>query len=164
RIMGDALLGRISPGTPLYKEVKRKITDSMRDGEWKPGETIPSEKVLCARFGVSIATLRKAVDELTSENLLIPHQGRGTFVASHNRERLFFHFFHILPHDGEKEYPHVELVEFAEGQADAFTARKLGIEIGAGVFRFVNKLSIAGRPAIVDEITVPASLFPGLAE
>ncbi|MGV3655476.1 MAG: GntR family transcriptional regulator [Noviherbaspirillum sp.] len=162
--MGDALLGGISPGTPLYKEVKRKITESMRDGEWKPGETIPSEKALCARFGVSIGTLRKAVDELTSENLLIRHQGRGTFVASHNRERLFFHFFHIVPHDGEKEYPHVELVEFAESRADTAAAGKLGIATGAEVFRFVNRLSIGGRPAIVDEITVPASLFPGLTE
>jgi GntR family transcriptional regulator len=164
RIMDGTLQGNLTLGSPLYKEVKRKITDSMRSGEWKPGEAIPSEKVLSERFGVSIGTVRKAVDELTSENLLIRHQGRGTYVASHDRERQFFYFFHILRHDGQKEYPQVELVEFAKGKADAMVAKKLGIEPGARIFRFVNKLSIGGQPAIVDEITLPESLFPGLTE
>jgi GntR family transcriptional regulator len=162
--MGDILLGSIALGTPLYKEVKRKMTESMRSGEWKPGQAIPSEKVLSERFGVSIGTVRKAVDELTAENILIRHQGRGTFVASHDRERQFFYFFRIFRHDGQKEYPEVEQVEFAEEAADAMVARKLKIEPGAKVFRFVNKLSIGGEPAIVDEIRVPASLFPRLTE
>lgn len=162
--MGDALPQNISIGTPLYKEVKSKITESMRSGEWKPGEAIPSEKALGERFGVSIGTVRKAVDELTSENMLIRHQGRGTYVASHDRERQFFYFFHIVRHDGQKEIPEVELVTFAKGKADGTVARKLGIDVGAGVFRFANKLSIGGKPAVVDEITVPQSLFPGLTE
>lgn len=162
--MGETLLGNLSLGTPLYKEVKRKITESMRDGEWKPGEAIPSEKVLGTRFGVSIGTVRKAVDELTAENLLIRHQGRGTYVASHERERQFFYFFHILPHDGQKEYPEVELVSFAAGKADAIAAQKLRIEEGADVLQFVNRLSIAGQPAMLDEISLPANLFPGLTE
>lgn len=162
--MDDTLLGNISLGTPLYKEVKRKITESMRRGEWKPGEAIPSEKVLGERFGVSIGTVRKAVDELASENLLIRHQGRGTYVASHDRERQFFYFFHIVRQDGHKEYPQVELVEFSKGKADEIAAKKLGIEPGARVIRFTNKLSIGGQPVIVDEITLPESLFSGLTE
>lgn len=162
--MEDTLLGNIALGAPLYKTVKRKITDSMRSGEWKPGEAIPSERVLSDRFGVSIGTVRKAVDELTAENLLIRHQGRGTFVASHDRERQFFYFFHVVRQDGKKEYPQVELVEFSKGKADAAMARKLGVEQGARVFRFVNRLSIDGKPVMLDDITVPESLFPGLTE
>ncbi|MEW5888976.1 MAG: GntR family transcriptional regulator [Pseudomonadota bacterium] len=162
--MEDSLSDAIALGIPLYKEVKRKITDSLHRGEWKPGEAIPSEKVLAERFGVSLGTVRKAVDELTAENLLIRHQGRGTFVASHDRSRQFFYFFHIVRQDGHKEYPKVELVEFGKGKADSLVAGKLGIAPGARVFRFLNKLSIGGQPAIVDEITVAEERFPGLTE
>jgi GntR family transcriptional regulator len=151
-------------GVPLYKTVKRKIIESMHGGEWKPGEAIPSEKSLGERFGVSIGTVRKAVDELTSENLLIRHQGRGTFVASHDRNRQFFYFFHIVRQDGKKEYPQVDLLEFSKAKADAGRAKALRIETGARVFRFINKLSIDGKPMMIDDITVPESLFPGLTE
>ena len=51
---------------PLYKEVKRKITESLRRGEWRPSEAIPSEKKLGERFGVSMGTVRKAVDQILS--------------------------------------------------------------------------------------------------
>ena len=73
-----------SIGLTLYKEVKRQMLESLASSEWAPGDAIPSEKLLCQRFGVSIGTLRKAIDELVAENLLIRHQGRGTFVALHN--------------------------------------------------------------------------------
>ncbi len=162
--MNDPTADGIALGMPLYKEVKRQITDSLRQGEWKPGAAIPSEKVLSERFGVSIGTVRKAVDELTAENLLIRHQGRGTYVASHSRNRQFFYFFHIIRHDGEKEYPQVELIQFGKGKADAQEAARLGIALGARVFRFANRLSIGGEPVIVDEITLPEDLFPGLTE
>lgn len=162
--MDEPFSGAISLGTPLYKEVKRKLTDSLHRGEWKPGDVIPSEKVLAERFGVSVGTVRKAVDELAAENLLIRHQGRGTFVASHDRNRQFFYFFHIVRQDGRKEYPSVDLVEFSKGKADAGVAGKLGIATGARVFRFVNQLSIGGGPVIVDEITVAEERFPGLTD
>lgn len=162
--MEDASFEDLSLGVPLYKTVRRQMIESMRSGEWKPGEAIPSEKMLSDRFGVSIGTVRKAVDELTAEKLLIRHQGRGTFVASHNRGRQFFYFFHIVRQDGKKEYPQVDLLEFSKAKADAETAQRLGIEPGARVFRFTNLLSIDGDPVIIDDITVPESLFPGLTE
>lgn len=154
----------LSLGVPRYKVVKRRMIESMQSGDWKPGEAIPSERLLGERFGVSVGTIRKAVDELTSENLLIRHQGLGTFVASHDRERQFFYFFHIVRQDGTKEYPDVELLEFTKAKADPAIAKKLAIAPGARVFRFINKLSIEGKPMMIDDITVPESLFPGLTE
>lgn len=162
--MNDPSGDHFDVGMPLYKEVKRQITDSLRLGEWKPGTSIPSEKALGERFNVSIGTVRKAVDELTAENLLIRHQGRGTFVTSHNRNRQFFYFFHIVRQDGHKEYPQVELIRFSKGKANAQEAARLDIALGARVFRFANRLSIGGEPVIVDEITLPECLFRGLSE
>lgn len=162
--MGGMSVVAFPLGVPLYKEVKRKITEAVRDGEWKPGDAIPSEKKLCERFGVSMGTIRKAVDELSAEGFLIRQQGRGTFVASHNQDRYLFSFFHIVRQDGYKEYPKVELVEFEKAKADAEAATLLGIEPGARLSRFVNKLALGGEPVLIDKILLPDSLFPRLSE
>jgi GntR family transcriptional regulator len=149
---------------PLYKEVKRQIMAELISGEWKPGNAIPAEKRLSERFAVSIGTIRKAIDELVAENILIRQQGRGTFVATHNRDRLLFYFFHIVGHDGTKQYPVVTLNAFAKGKAEADEAVTLGIHRGAPVFRIRNILKLANAPVIVDDIVIDQGRFLGLAE
>ena len=157
-----------SPGVPLaaprYKEIAAALHDALAGGEWKPGEAIPPERSLSKRFGVSIGTVRKAIDELVAANLLIRQQGRGTFVASHNRDRLLFYFFHIAPDQGAKQYPEVRLVAFARGKADRGEADLLRIAAGEPVFRIRNLLHLDGHPVIVDDLTLPAARFPGLTE
>jgi GntR family transcriptional regulator len=69
--------------SPLYQQIKALILQSLQAGEWKPGESIPSEMELAARFRVSQGTVRKAIDELAAENLVVRRQGKGTFVATH---------------------------------------------------------------------------------
>jgi GntR family transcriptional regulator len=162
--MSDTLFAGQALGNHLYKEVKHKILESLRTGEWKPGEVIPSEKKLGERFAVSIGTVRKAVDELSAENVLIRQQGRGTFVASHGRGKYFFSFFHIVRQDGLREFPSVELIDFARGQADATAAAALDIHPGDKVWRYTNLLSLQDQAVILDEITVPVDLFPRLSE
>ena len=148
--------------TPLYKEVKRLLTETLSAGEWKPGTAIPAEWKLAERFNVAIGTVRKAVDELVGENILIRQQGRGTFVAAHNRARLMFHFFHIVRSDGGKETPEVVMLSFASGQADTEEAAHLAIETGTKVFRIRNVLRLTGEPIIFDTIVIPQALFPKL--
>ncbi|TFW30870.1 GntR family transcriptional regulator [Massilia horti] len=152
----------VALGLPLYREVKHKLMEALRDGEWKPGETIPAEKRLCERFGVSVGTLRKAVDELTAENILIRHQGRGTFVASHSQDRYMFGFFHICPKVGHKEYPTVEFISLEKEKADGDSARRLGIGKGTRVVRIINRLSLGGKAAIIDDILLPERYFGGM--
>src|SRR6202051_4271896 len=78
--------------SPLYQQIKALITQGLQAGEWKPGEMIPSEVELAARFKVSQGTVRKAIDELSAENLVVRRQGKGTFVATHHEERAHFRF------------------------------------------------------------------------
>ncbi len=149
-------------GGPLYREVKRLLTQSLIEGEWPAGAALPSEVRLAERFAVSIGTLRKAIDELVADQIVIRHQGRGTFVATHNANRLMFHFFHIVGRDGGKEYPTTRTLSFRHGKADATEARRLALAPGSGVLRIRNVLSLAGRPAILDDIVLPHALFTGL--
>lgn len=153
-----------APGGVLYKDVKRHALQALADGEWKPGEAIPSEKKLVERFGVSIGTLRKAIDELVAENLLIRHQGRGTFVATHRRDDHFFRFFKVAHLDGHRGYPTVELESFRKIKADKSVCTLLGLEAGARAFQLTNVLSLDERPVMIDDIVLPERLFAGLTE
>jgi GntR family transcriptional regulator len=151
-------------GAPLYREVRKRITEAIGAGEWRPGQALPAEKKLCERFGVSMGTLRKAVDELTASGVLVRQQGRGTFVARHSQDRYLFSFFHLVGHDGHKAYPEVELVAFETLAADPDMAQDLALPVGAPLLHLSNRLSLRGQVVSLDEIYLPAALFPGLSE
>jgi GntR family transcriptional regulator len=162
--MDQVFRSDLALGMPLYREVKHKIMEALRDGEWKPGEIIPAEKRLCERFGVSVGTLRKAVDELTSESILIRHQGRGTFVASHSQDRYMFGFFPFGPTTGHMEFPTVVFIGLSRDTADADTTKRLGVARGAKVVRILNRLSLGGRAVIIDDIQLPERFFAAMTE
>lgn len=147
---------------PLYKEVKIRITRSLAAGEWQPGAALPSESRLAAQFNVSIGTVRKAIDELVAEKILLRQQGRGTFVATHTEDRTLFYFFHIVGKDGSKELPVTEMLSFRKGPADSEGATRLRIAHGARTLRIQNVLKLGGTPVIFDDIALPAALFPDL--
>lgn len=151
-------------GAALYVRVRSLITQAIRSGEWRAGETIPPEKKLCERFGVSMGTLRKAVDELTASGILVRRQGRGTFVAKHSEGRYLFSFFHLVLPDGRKEYPAVRFNAFGEAHADEAMAAQLRLEVGAPLWHLQNVLSLGGKLCSVDDIFLPQQLFPDLNE
>lgn len=151
-------------GAPLYRELVRLLMEALTRGEWKPGEAIPAERQLAGRFGVSVGTVRKAIDTLVAANILIRQQGRGTFVTSHNRDRMLFYFFHIVPEDRPKVYPEVRLLSFTRARAGTVEAARLDIAQGAPVLQIRNLLSLAGSPIIVDALTLSAVRFARLTE
>jgi len=83
--------------SPLYQQIKDLILQSLQTGEWKPGEAIPSEMDLAARYRVSQGTVRKAIDELSADNLLLRRQGKGTFVATHAEQQVQYRFLKLQP-------------------------------------------------------------------
>src|SRR5919205_4295357 len=138
--MNDALAAGNLAFNPLYKEVKLRLTRDLAAGEWKAGGAIPSETRLAERFNVSIGTIRKAIDELVAERILLRQQGRGTFVATHSEDRTLFYFFHIVGKDGSRELPVTELLSFSKAHASAVEHELLGIERNAPVLRMQNVL------------------------
>jgi GntR family transcriptional regulator len=151
-------------GAPLYREVQWRITRALANGDWKPGEAIPSESDLSRRFGVSIGTVRRAVDELVAGRILVRQQGRGTFVATHTEDRTLFYFFHIVGKDGSREFPVSELLSFRKDRADAADESQLGIARGSRVVRVRNLLRLQGKPVVLDDITVSPERFSGITE
>ena len=150
-------------GGPLYKGVQRALMEQLATGDLKPGQLIPSERQLAMEYNVSIGTLRKAIDELVENRILIRQQGKGTYVASHDRERLLFYFFHIVPQKGAKSYPLVEAVFFHKAVADEEVAARLNIAVGAPTFHVRNKLSLLNEVVSVDDITIDQARFEKLS-
>ena len=162
--MAFAPIAASAPGMPLYRAVKRALLDAIESGRCPPGDALPSETLLAQAMQVSIGTLRHAVDELVAEHILVRRQGRGTFVATHSRDRFLFQFFHIERRDGLRVAPDVELLSFQRTRADDETAEALGLRAGDAVLQVENRLSLQGRPVVFDTLWLPAALFKGLTE
>jgi GntR family transcriptional regulator len=151
--------------SPLYQQIKGLILNSLRLGEWKPGESIPSEKDLAIRFRVSQGTVRKAIDELAAENLLDRRQGKGTFVATHATDQAQFRFLKLVPDTGTpgSEGPaQRDIVECRRARASTDVARALALRTGDAVLQVRRVLSFAGAPTILEDIWLPAAPFKGL--
>ncbi len=149
--------------SPLYRQIKGLITRSLQSGEWKPGELIPSEVELASRFGVSQGTVRKAVDELAAENLVVRRQGRGTFVATHQEARSQYRFLRLRPDAGPDAGPvDSRILECRRQRAPGDVARTLQLRTGEAVVQVRRRLAFEGRPTVLDEIWLPGAQFRGL--
>ena len=153
------------PSRPLYKQVKDRIVDSLVRNEWRPGEMIPSEKVLAARYEVGLSTVRAAIGELASAGVLIRTQGKGTYVSHHSARDKLYRFFNVVRNNGEKEPFHRELLSLRKERADPRTAARLQLPAQrrtSEVFRLRIRLSASHPSFACAEIVVPAHLFQGL--
>jgi GntR family transcriptional regulator len=148
--------------SPLYRQIKTLILQSLAAGEWRPGEAIPSESELASRFNVSQGTVRKALDEIAAENLVVRRQGKGTFVASHNDPRAMFRFLRLSPISGELNHPQSVPLECWRAKAGAEASRVLGVEPGASIIILRRVLKFEGAPKVLDEIYLPGERFAGL--
>jgi GntR family transcriptional regulator len=72
---------------PLYKQVEKQIMNCLAEGEWIPGDRLPTESQLAERFGVAVLTVRAGIRDLVDSNILVRKQGSGTYVALHDRQR-----------------------------------------------------------------------------
>ena len=148
--------------SPLYRQIKDFMIRSLEAGEWGPGDAIPSEGELAARFNVSQGTVRKAIDEMAAENLLVRRQGKGTFVASHDDPRSFYRFLRLVPDDGKYEQGVSVPLSCTLCPATDEVARALGLAPGAPVIHVERVLRFRGEPVVLDQIYLVAELFPGL--
>ena len=183
--LGAAGLESAAPGlagpsfSPLYRQIKALLTRELQAGVWKPGEAIPSEQELAARFKVSQGTVRKAIDELAADNLLVRRQGKGTFVATHAEQQIQYRFLRLMPDAGGDRGMARRLLDCRRVRAPADVARMLACKSGDAVVQLRRLLltpvdvaqaaaltsaagSAPGLPVVLDEIWLPGTLFKGL--
>lgn len=154
--------------SPLYQQIKALLVRSLQAGDWLPGQAIPSEMELAARFRVSQGTVRKAIDEMATDNLLVRRQGKGTFVATHAEQSTQYRFLRLVPDDGSGAPLQRRLLECRRMRAPAEVARLLLLKAGEPAVQ-VRRLLLASpgpggalRPVVLDDLWLPGALFKGL--
>jgi GntR family transcriptional regulator len=148
--------------SPLYEQIKAMILASLQASEWLPGEAIPSEIELASRYAVSQGTVRKAIDELASQNLLVRRQGKGTFVATHQEDDWQYRFLHLAPDSGSKIHLANQFLACAKTEATPYIANLLKLKVGDFVIQIDRIQSFAGQAIVFEEIWLPGTRFAGL--
>ncbi len=150
--------------SPLYQQIKTLILQSLQGGEWKPGDVMPSEQDLAARFRVSQGTVRKAIDELAADNLVVRRQGKGTFVATHSERHIQYRFLRLQPDAGQEDRAERTIVECRRMRATAEVGRLLGLRSADPVVLVKRVLAFAGVPTILEDVWLPGIPFKGLTQ
>jgi len=148
--------------SPLYEQIKAMILASLQASEWLPGDAIPSEMELAARYAVSQGTVRKAIDELAAQNLLVRRQGKGTFVATHQEDDWQYRFLRLEPDSGEKVHLTSQFLVCVNTKATSYVANLLKLKAGDPIIHIDRVQSFAGQPIVFEEIWLPGVRFKGL--
>jgi GntR family transcriptional regulator len=158
----------IGPGRfstrPLYLQVRDALASRIAMGEWKPNAAIPNEGDLAREFGVSSGTMRKALDLMEGERLLTRRQGRGTFVNDQSSDELAERYSNIRTADGERITGEVNVVSMIHGSANAAECARLRLRPDDKVWRIQRVGLHKGDPFMVENVVLPAALFPDLDE
>lgn len=149
---------------PLYRQVYDIIVNKVAEGVWRPGEAIPSEQALARELGVSQGTMRKVLDALTAEKLLVRHQGKGTFIAENTQERSLFRFFRMVRAGGERVTPTMGEQSVRVRAARVADQQRLDLAKGAKVVEITRVRLIDGKPMIRETIILPSALFPRIED
>jgi GntR family transcriptional regulator len=146
----------------LYRHAKDLLVRRIAEGTWQPGQVLPSEFEIAVDLGISQGTVRKALDEMTTENLLVRRQGRGTFVARHDDERILFQFFKLMRDDGERRLPESRTLDVRVVRASPEARERLGLAAGDKVVQIERLRSLSGAACMAEGMVLPHRLFPGL--
>ena len=157
------MLSTIKGSVPLYIQIKELLVGKINDGDWLPGTLIPSEVQLAQELSVSQGTVRKAISELVESNVFTRKQGRGTFVASQNMQREFFHFLHVADNADNKTMPSGTTLSFRRKRANRTELEKLHLSSGDEVFYFERVRAFSAGVCMVDRISLPEYLFGSLS-
>lgn len=153
---------------PLYLQVHRIILDRIMAGEFKPGDKIPVEAELARQTGVSIGTLRHAVDILVSDGVLARKEGLGTFVQTFQNTGYWNRFQPFERVSDQPRFDTRRLIKFDRVPASAEAATALNLRKGDELIHIVRHMvrSQKTRELItaIDELFLPPKFFPKLTE
>lgn len=156
------VLNRYS-SVPLYRQIKDQIVRDIEDGVWKPGDFVSSGPELSKRYTVSVGTVRRAMEELINEGILIAIQGKGTFVAR-PKVSIRLPYFRGFTKDMilRGHVPETKLVGEGVVAAGSMVAKALRVDVGYQV-SYCERLRLAdGEPILFEVSYLDPKRFPGL--
>jgi GntR family transcriptional regulator len=149
---------------PLYMQVRDVLAERIASGGLLPGSAFPSEGDLAREIGVSAGTVRKALQIMESDRLVVRQPGRGTFVTDPSSDALTARFIRLYGPNGSRISGQILSTAMERAPASDLERRKLRLASGAEVCRAHRVRQHDGTPFLVEDIVLPADLFPGLGD
>lgn len=147
---------------PLYLQVRDMLVERITGGVWRPGSGIPNEVDLSRELGVSVGTVRKALDVMEGEHLVTRRQGRGTFVNDQSSDELAQRFSRLCNQAGGLLPIEVLKSDVKLARANDEECDRLRLRPGEQVIRVMRVQAAGGQRKLLENIAMPESRFPGL--
>lgn len=150
---------------PLYMQLMKQIKEQIQNGHYKPGDQIPTEIQLSELYQVSRITVRRTIEELCAQGVLIKRQGKGTFVEepkiyrkieNHNN----MSFSAACRANGRRPSSHI--ISCTVIDADNWQSEFLKLHDDLRLYHIERVLSADDLPIIYEHIYIPAGRVPGL--
>jgi GntR family transcriptional regulator len=148
---------------PLHHQVYLDLKAALDAGELVAGDRVPPERELAKRYGCSLITVRRALDELSREQRLERTRGRGTFVLAPKLDRNIAGTLSFAQEMQQRGLaPQTKLLGARAEAAGEAAANALSVELGSPIFT-IRRLRLAdATPLLLEEASLPAERFPGL--
>ncbi|MCU0844517.1 MAG: GntR family transcriptional regulator [Spirochaetes bacterium] len=162
-----AMLARLAPidgpPVPAYYRLQETLRKKIEEMRWRPGEAIPSERLIAEEYGLSVGTVKKALGNLVYEGYLFRVQGKGTFVSGTTLRRGSLRYYRMMESFADEEADlRVSLlgISLIEGFEPACSL--LGLPVKRRLFE-LRRLFLSGDVPMVYSVSyMPESLFSGL--
>jgi GntR family transcriptional regulator len=149
---------------PLYQQLQRALREAIESRQLSPDDALPAERQIASELAVSRITVRKAIDGLVEEGLLVRKQGSGNFVAS----RIEKNFARITSFSEDMRArgrtPRSEWLKRSQGSVNPEEAFALRLSPGSPVYRFHRIRFADEAPMALEFATISAAALPHLVE
>lgn len=150
---------------PLHHQVYLDLAEGLDAGEWKPGERLPTERDLASRYGCSLITVRRALDELAREGRLERARGRGTFATAPPIVRdIAARASFADEMRARGRVPYTTVVTARQEPASPVVAAGLGVPAAAAVHFLERVRGADGIPLLLEQAWLPVARFPQLLD
>ncbi|MBX3088106.1 MAG: GntR family transcriptional regulator [Cryobacterium sp.] len=150
---------------PLYQKVYLSIRSDLESGKWGPSEAMPTERAFADEYSCSLITIRRALDELSRERRVVRIRGKGTFASSNPVDRDLVALSSFTDEMTERRLsPRTVVVSLALAEASPAAAIGLELATGTAVYRLERVRFADESPLLLEEVELPAHMFPGFLE
>lgn len=164
QIFSEDQISTLVQKVPKYVYIKIALTNSIKSGEIEIGSKLLTEKQLCELYGCSRLTVRKALDELTSEGYIYKVQGKGTFVKDRTPQKQNFSVITSCSTliRSQDMVPSKKILSFGLLPCTSEIAERLGLREGEPVLEYTRVYYANGTPVIYGRSFFNASLLPDI--
>ena len=162
-VPAERLINRYETSIPLYVQIAESLLDRIESGELRPGDRLPAERELSQTLEVNRMTVRRALQVLELQGLLMRRQGDGTYVTAPKIERQAGNLVPFTKGMQRRGYtPGAQVITFERRPAEPSVAKELQLPVSAPVY-YIRRLRLINQePVMLERFTLPVRRVPGL--